>query len=203
MVKRKEKPEAAPDKPVEPRPRMFLLYKGPCTLVGGKRGAEFYEVSEEYVRSGRVPDELPADAKVFSGRIAKIRAKPGMVFSFEHPVGDKTQVFTDSRKWVRLLGGELVTEWAAAADAWEAARKLQQDEKRARTVSVLHEHLAPLRRAYLAMKGVERTAVLAAVIRYITQGRPREEDAKAPVNLVAALRESFLRDSALAGQDGE
>lgn len=172
------------EKEPEANPKKLLVYVGPCMLqveVKGKTksqlGATFYLITEDEFKAGRLEDRQPVEQN-YGGKTPKAIGRPGTVYEFEHPKGDTTRIYSNTRSYKGFLENEpRCSEWQARADAFAIEQKMVAMEKAGKSRNLIHEHLAPIKLAYSEMVGHNRHAFLAMVIAYIT-GKMSNEDFK-------------------------
>ena len=157
------------------RPKVKLVYTGPCRTTDDKLGGIFLPITDEQLREKRLPDELSQE-RIYGGKIPKLVGRPGSIYEFDCKTENENTIFGDTRCWVAFLDNDSrVVQWQANHDAFFAAEELKRQEKRGKNKNLIQRQLAPLKVAYGKMVGHRRAAFLAQMIGYIT-GRVTNAD---------------------------
>ena len=161
--------------PKVPNPTVVLVYIGPCTTADQKLGGVFLPVSEEQLRSKRLPEELPKE-RIYGGRLPKQVGRPGSVYSFEYKPDNPGTIYPDTRRWVGFLENDpRAVQWQANHDSYFAALELKRQETKGKNTNLIQRRLAPVKLAYSRLVGHQRAVFLAQVIGYLT-GRVSKAD---------------------------
>ena len=157
------------------RPKVKLVYIGPCTTTDEKLGGMFLPITDEQLVEKRLPEELPQE-RIYGGKIPKLVGRPGTIYEFECKADNENTIFSDTRHWVGFLDDDpRVIQWQANHDAFFAAQEVKRQEKKGKNTNLIQRQLAPLKVAYGKMVGHQRAAFLAQIIGYVT-GRVTQAD---------------------------
>lgn len=154
----------------QPNPVVLLLYIGRCLLTDGKsEGRLFYQISEDEMRRGELPEE-PREI-VLNGKGLTMGGNPGIIYRVEQPPDNPAQFYTGTARYAgRWNDSERCAEWQIADQAQGQRLALIREEKKARRRDDVLECLAPIREAYQRARGVQRSLILARAVQYITKG---------------------------------
>lgn len=101
----------------------------------------------------------------------KIKAvgRPGGMYQFDCDAEDDSTVYPASMSYTGYWDDEdTVCEWQARHDAANSAARARRRQKRETGRNIIHERLEPIRDAYHKCVGMERNALLAQVVAYIS-----------------------------------
>ena len=158
-----------------PRPKVKLVYIGPCTTTDQKLGGMFLPITDEQLVEKRLPEELPQE-RIYGGKIPKLVGRPGTIYEFECKAENENTIFSDTRRWVGFLDNDpRVIQWQANHDSFFASQEVKRQEKKGKNTNLIQRQLAPLKVAYGKMVGHQRAAFLAQIIGYVT-GRVTQAD---------------------------
>ena len=158
-----------------PRPKIKLVYIGPCTTTDQKLGGMFLPITDEQLVEKRLPEELPQE-RIYGGKIPKLVGRPGTIYEFECKAENENTIVSDTRRWVGFLDDDpRVIQWQANHDSFFASQEVKRQEKKGKNTNLIQRQLAPLKVAYGKMVGHQRAAFLAQIIGYVT-GRVTQAD---------------------------
>lgn len=146
---------------------VLLVNMGRTILSDRKEGYRFLEVSEHNFETGKLPASEDSRVWAFGKSITKhLGRAPGMVF--------EVKVSTDSVKLdtVQYKGlwpdEEHRARWDTEHRALGNQLALEARKKKDERFSAFEDRLEPIRDAYRAARGLQRSIILAHVVRFIT-----------------------------------
>lgn len=102
--------------------------------------------------------------------------RPGGMYEMDCDAEKESTIYPGTMRYVGFLDDDaLVTQWQAQHDAAQAADRARRRQARETGQNLIHEHLEPIRKAYAKCTGLERSALIAQVVAYVT-GRTAPHD---------------------------
>ena len=145
---------------------VLLINIGRCTLSDLKEGYSFIEVTPDQFSYGN----LPNDEKrwTFGKNIAKhLGRAPGMVFKVEV---SETSIKLDTSEYQGLWpDNDQRARWDIEHRTLGQKFSLEAQKKKDERLNAFEHRLEPIRDAYRHARGLQRSLILANVVKYITK----------------------------------
>jgi len=144
---------------------VLLVNTGRCVLADSKEGYRLIEVTSEQFDAGKLPND--GEPWIFGKRITKhLGRTPGMVFEVD--VTAATAKLATAQYKGLWPDEEHRARWDIEHRALGQKFKLEAQKKKDERLSAFECRLNPIRDAYRHARGLQRSLMLAHVVRYIT-----------------------------------
>jgi hypothetical protein len=153
----------------EPRGTVRLVYAG--VRLGNKNRLKqtFHKVEGT--------GAFEAEPRVYSS--IKGLGRPGAIYDVECDANKDSTIYSGTLRYIGVWDDEAqVVEWQARHDATQAADRARRRHNREAKRNFVEEQLGPIRKAYWKCSGLERAALLAQVVGYITGRLPEGRGGK-------------------------
>ncbi len=149
----------------KPRGKIRLVFAGVRQGANKKLSQIFYKLNN----NGEREKDLRAYSKV------KGLGRPGAIYDVECDAEDDGTIYTNTLSYAQQWDNtEQVVEWQARHDATIAADRARRRHNREAKRNLIEERLRPLREAYQQCYGLERAALVAQIVGYVTGRLPEE-----------------------------
>lgn len=147
----------------QPRLKIQLVYAGLRQSTKDKLMQTFYKILPD----GTLEDSYRAYSKI------KGLGRPGAIYDVECDASDESTIYTSSLSYFDQWDDDAqVVKWQAEHDAARAADRARRRHNREGKRNLVEERLKPIRDVYWKCNGLERAALLAQVVGYITGRLP-------------------------------
>lgn len=168
MTKR-ETPKPKEDK----RERALFLYLGVYSGVKEKKLSGWLQVSVEDINNCNAPDQPSGGNddrfRVFAYKVRNhMWASIGEIYEIPIADGGNSIYSQDGKHWGSWKNKEQVVFWSARSEALESALNAEGKMKSIGRSKPLKEYLEPITRAYKEANGLQKSQLLAQVVKYVT-----------------------------------
>jgi hypothetical protein len=149
----------------KPTKKILLVNTGRCTLSNLKEGYRFIEVTSKSCATGRIPDNQKR--WIFDKSVTKhLGRAPGMIFEVE--VTDNSAILSTADYKGLWPDKDQQARWEVEHRTLGQKFQLDARKKKDERFSAFEERLDTIRLAYRNARGLQRSLILAHVVKFIT-----------------------------------